>query len=216
MCSDLQFCWTARTTNKSQHPIASRVNMKSGYSKPKLNSCKGLRLTFSTRVCVIFSYLHYQSHNPHQVHQFHPYKYLLMTSLFSSSLLHLLQEDIEIVLTLHKNRKPPYCSLHFCYIKKCICQLWFLRYMSQDICFKKHDSWTLILFYFQDGDLKKKGRNEMVRNILLSMYDTGWSRDIVSQVSGLLIHLTRPQPWGLSFHQISLSLLLQMVSPIVE
>lgn len=102
MCSDLQFCWTARTTNKSQHPIASRVNMKSGHSQPKLNSCKGLRLTLSTRVCVIFSYLHYQSHNPHQVHQFHPYKYLLMTSLFSSSLLHLLQEDIEIVLTLHK------------------------------------------------------------------------------------------------------------------
>ena len=141
MCSDLQFCWTARTTNKSQHPIASRVNMKSGHSKPKLNSCKGLRLTLSTRVCVIFSYLHYQSHNPHQVHRFHPYKYLLMTSWFSSSLLHLLQEDIEIVLTLHKNRKPPYCSLHFCYIKKCICQLWFLRYMSQDIWFKK--TWQL-------------------------------------------------------------------------
>lgn len=141
MCSDLQFCWTARTTNKSQHPIASRVNMKSGHSQPKLNSCKGLRLTLSTRVCVIFSYLHYQSHNPHQVHQFHPYKYLLMTSLFSSSLLHLLQEDREIVLTLHKNRKPPYCSLHFCYIKKCICQLWFLRYMSQDIWFKK--TWQL-------------------------------------------------------------------------
>ena len=64
---------------------------------------------------------------------------------------------------------------------------------------------TLDLFCFQDGELEKKRRNEMVRSILLSMDDTRWCRDIVSRWSGLLINSTRPRPWGLSLHLIVVS-----------